>query len=59
MFKKSGMNNFIGDWDFESMGNDAGSLRVFFSMLGVKKYDDASHDEWQQLNNLYALVDCD
>jgi len=32
MFKKSGMNYFIGDWDFESMGNDSGRLSIFVSV---------------------------
>jgi len=32
MFKNSGMNYFIGEWDFESMGNDTESLRVFVSV---------------------------
>jgi len=54
MFKNSGMNYFIGEWDFKSMINDPGRINVFFSMLGVTNYDDASSDEWQQLNNLYT-----
>jgi len=32
MFKDSGMNHFIGDWNFESMKNDVGSLNVFVSV---------------------------
>ena len=32
MFKDSGMNYFIGKWDFKLMGNDAGSLSVFVSV---------------------------
>jgi len=54
MFMNSGMNYFIGEWDFKSMGNDAERISVFFSMLGVTKYDDASHDEWQQLINFVS-----
>jgi len=56
MFRHSGMNHSIGDWDFGSVPNGVGSRRTFFSMLGVKKYDDASDDEWQQFYNLVALV---
>merc|ERR1740124_296447 len=50
MFKNSGMNYFIGEWDFKSMRNDPGRISVFFSMLGVTKYDDMSNDELKQLN---------
>jgi len=53
MFRYSGMNHFIGDWCFKSMGSDVG-LSVFFSMLSVTKYP---HDMWEQLNNL-ILVNC-
>merc|ERR1740136_220023 len=52
MFKNSGMNYFIGEWDFKSMRNNARRIRIFFSMLGVTKYDDASNAKWKQLNNL-------
>merc|ERR1740136_537852 len=58
MFKNSRMNYFIGKWDFKSMKNDPGRISVFVSVLGVTNYDDASHDEWQQVNNLYALINC-
>jgi len=51
MFKKSGMNYFIGEWDFKSIRNDARRIRIFFSMLGVTE-NDASNAEWKQLNNL-------
>jgi len=30
MFKNSGMNYFIGEWDFKSMINDPGRINVFF-----------------------------
>jgi len=52
MFKNSGMNYFIGEWDFKSMRNDARRIRIFFSMLGVTECYDASNAEWKQLNNL-------
>jgi len=58
MFTGSGMNHFIGDWNFKSMENGVGSLSVFFSMLGVTKYTDASNDEREQFNNFVALVNC-
>jgi len=54
MFTNSGMNYFIGEWDFKSMGNDAERISVFISMLGVKKYDDVPHDEVQQLINFVS-----
>jgi len=46
------MNYFIGEWDFESVGNDPGRISVFFSMLAVPECYDASNAEWKQLNNL-------
>jgi len=58
MFKNSGMNYFIGKWDFKSMRNDPGRISVYFSMLGVTNYGDASNDEWEQLNNFVALGTC-
>jgi len=32
MFKNSGMNYFIGKWDFKSMRNDPGRISVFVSV---------------------------
>jgi len=52
MFKNSGMNHFIGDWNFKSVENGVGSLSIFFSMLGATKCDDLLTDEWEQLNNI-------
>jgi len=52
MFKNSGMNYFIGEWDFKSMRNNAKRFSIFFSMLGGTKYDDASNAEKKQLRNL-------
>jgi len=54
MFKNSGMNYFIGEWDFKSMGNDARKIRIFFSMLGITEID--AFAEWEQLNNL--IITC-
>jgi len=56
MFAYSGMNHFIGDWNFGSMPSDVGSRKIFFSMLGKNNYDDASDDEWQQFNNFITVV---
>jgi len=58
MFENSGMNYFIGEWDFKSIGNDVERISIFFSMLGVTDNNDACYDEWQQLINLYAPVNC-
>jgi len=52
MFKNSGMNYFIGEWDFKPTRNDVGRISYFFSMIGVKKCDDASNGEMKQINNL-------
>jgi len=51
MFKNSGMNHFIGDWNFKSMESGVGSLSIFFMMLGATKCDELLTDEWDQLNN--------
>jgi len=64
MFKYSGMNHFIGDWNFKSINRPLSNLRVFFSMLGATTTNcddlehDEWHDEWEQLNNLNGLVNC-
>jgi len=31
---------------------------ILYYRWGVTDYNDASHDEWQQLNNLVTLVNC-
>jgi len=66
MFKYSGMNHFIGDWNFKSINRPLRlrSLSVFFSMLGAWTTNcddlehDELHDEWEQLNNFVGLVNC-
>jgi len=57
MFKKSGMNHFIGDWNFKSMEN-VESLSIFFSMLGATECDDLSSNEREQLNNFVEIITC-
>jgi len=32
MFKNSGMNYFIGEWDFKGMSHDIGRINVFVSV---------------------------
>jgi len=58
MFKNSGMNYFIRDWNLKSMENGVGSLSVFFSMLGAMNCYDLGSNEWEQLNNFVDLVIC-
>jgi len=58
MFKNSGMNHFIGDWEFKSIENCISNLSTFFSMLGLKMNDDVSVDEWQQLSNFVTRFNC-
>jgi len=57
MFKKSGMNHFIGNWRFESMKN-VDVLTILFSMLGATNCDDLLPDEWEQLNNFVGAPAC-
>jgi len=58
MFKDSGMNHFIGDWNFKSEKNGAGRLSIFYSMFNKGNKHDVTNDEWEEQHKNFLALTC-